>query len=83
MLLTFCATTALLTVSYAQPSGEGKRTPPPEAIEACQGQEDGTECLMTTPRGDTLTGTCQNTPDNKYFACKPKRGPKAERPDKD
>jgi len=28
---------------------------------------------MKTPRGDIVEGTCKNTPDEKYFACKPER----------
>ena len=70
MILTFCATTALLTVSYAKQGGE-KRTPPKEAIEICVGQEEGSSCSVTTPRGDTLLGQCMTTPDKKYFACVP------------
>jgi len=48
------------------------KTPPQKAIDACKNQESGASCSITTPRGDTLEGSCQNTPDNKYFACVPK-----------
>jgi hypothetical protein len=48
------------------------REPPKEAISICAGKSEGDSCSVTTPRGDTLTGTCRNTPDNKYFACAPK-----------
>lgn len=82
MMFTFCATTALVTVSYAQKPGGEKRTPPQEAIDICKGLDTGAECTMTTPRGDSVTGTCENTPDNKYFACKPEGGPGGERPDR-
>lgn len=77
MILTFCATSALLTISYANQGGGEKRTPLKEAIEICLDQEEGSECTMNTPRGE-LSGTCQNTPDNKYFVCMPEgmRGPK-------
>ena len=70
MILTLCATSALVTISYAKPQGADKRTPPKEAIEICVGQEEGSECRMNTPRGELL-GTCQNTPDKKYFVCMP------------
>jgi len=47
------------------------RTPPQEAITACKSKSEGDSCEVESPRGDTLQGTCQNTPDGKYFACKP------------
>ena len=74
VIFTFCATTALVNVSYAQEKGGPKGEPPKEAIEICVDQESGSECTMSTPRGD-LTGTCQNTPDKKYFVCMPEGGP--------
>jgi hypothetical protein len=82
-IITFL-TIATLTVVFARPGGdEGKRQPPPEAISACTGQEVGTSCSIETPRGDTLEGTCQNTPDGKYFACKPNHHPKDNAKDKE
>lgn len=47
------------------------REPPSEAISICESQSAGDSCSVTTPRGDTVEGTCENTPDDKYFACKP------------
>ena len=64
MSLLFCITV------YAQQNRE-ERKPPQEAISICEGKSDGDTCTVKTPRGDTLEGTCSNTPDNKYFACKP------------
>lgn len=54
-------------------------TPPAEAISACKGLETGTSCEVQTPRGDTVKGTCENTPDKKYFACKPEHGPRGQK----
>jgi len=72
-----CIFVTTIVLSYAQ-SGKGNegkdRKPPKEAIETCVGQEVGFECTMNTPRG-SLTGTCMNTPDEKYFVCMPKDGP--------
>ena len=51
----------------------GERTPPQEAIDICESKSEGDTCSMTTRRGDSVQGTCENTPDNKYFACKPPR----------
>ena len=65
--------------AYAKgPNQEGK--PPKEAISACAGKDTGIACEMKTPRGDTLSGTCKNTPDKKYFVCMPDNMP--ERPPK-
>lgn len=47
--------------------------PPKEAIDICLKKKEESSCKMTTPRGDTLTGTCRTTPDKKYFVCAPNR----------
>lgn len=70
------AALCVATMSFANQSSRGgdqreMREPPKEAISACEGQSEGNECSMSTPRGDTLEGTCKNTPDDKYFACMP------------
>ncbi len=65
-------------VSFASDNSRPQRgergTPPAEAISACEGQETGAICQVITPRGDTLDGTCKNTPDEKYFVCMPANG---------
>lgn len=76
IIISFCATTALVTISYAQERGQGRGVPPKEAIEICKNKKIGSECKFSTPRGDKLSGICQNTPDNKYFVCMPEGGPK-------
>jgi len=72
MILVFCATTALVTTSYAKQKGK----PPQEAIELCLNQNEGSQCTIITPRGDELVGKCMTTPDKKYFACAPQDRPK-------
>jgi hypothetical protein len=57
------------------PGGE-HRAPPQCAINACEGKAVGSACQITGPRGNE-TGTCDYTPDKKYFACKP---PHMQRP---
>jgi hypothetical protein len=52
-----------------------KGKPPQEAITACEGKSAGSSCEMTGRRGETLNGTCADTPDGKYFACKPEGMP--------
>ena len=76
VIITFSAISALVTISYAQQGGgPGNGQPPKEAIEICVGQDEGSECTMNTPKG-SLSGTCMNTPDKKYFVCMPEGGPK-------
>ena len=74
LILTFCATTALVSVSYAKQQGGPGGKPPKEAIEICVDKNEGSKCTMNTPRGQ-LSGTCMNTPDKKYFVCMPEGGP--------
>jgi len=54
-------------------NGQGPKNgvPPEEAISICEGLNSGDTCNMTTPNGDSISGTCQNTPDKKYFVCMP------------
>lgn len=57
--------TLALTLAWAEdpPDQDGMRNkrkgPPPEAFEVCEGKSVGDAAELTTPRGDTLTGTCQ------------------------
>ena len=75
-----------VTVSFAnEGSSDGRENernhckPPKEAIEICLGQATDTVCQMTTPHGHILKGTCKYTPDEKYFACAPQRGPREDK----
>jgi hypothetical protein len=70
---------ANLAIAKDQNGGFGKKEPPKEAIEACAQKYEGSECSMSTPHGDTITGKCIYTPDEKYFVCMPKDGPKPPR----
>jgi len=72
---------AILALTFAsaqnqRPTQGEKRTPPQEAISACENKSEGASCSMTTPRDHTIEGTCTNTPDGKYFACKPNNPPR-------
>jgi hypothetical protein len=41
------------------------RGPPPEVSDACAGQAEGARFEMPGRRGDTLSGTCERTPDGR------------------
>ena len=46
--------------------------PPPEALEACKGQQEGASCQFTAPRGETIAGVCRSGPQGEQPACAPK-----------
>jgi hypothetical protein len=72
ILITLCIATMVLSAEESNhPPHKKGGQPPKEAISACSNKSSGESCNITTPRGDTLSGTCENTPDGKYFACKP------------
>jgi len=62
----FAADSTTETRQPPPPPG-GMRAIPQEAITACTGKAVGVTCNA----GPAGTGTCQYTPDKKYFACKP------------
>ena len=54
-------------------AGRRQNSPPPEAYTACDGKNVGDTAEFVSPRGDTLTGTCEQEgdrlvlrPDNPY-----------------
>jgi len=46
--------------------------PPPEALDACRGQQEGATCQFTAPQGETLAGVCRSGPHGEPPACAPK-----------
>lgn len=51
-------------------TGQTGNVPPQPALDACKNKNENTSCTVQTPNG-SLSGTCHNTPDGKYFACVP------------
>lgn len=45
--------------SSAQETGRRRHGPPPEAYTACEGKNAGDTAEFEGPRGDTVTGTCE------------------------
>ena len=43
--------------------GGGQQGPPPEAFTACEGKKAGDKAEFTSPRGDTVSGTCEQDGD--------------------
>ena len=52
---------------------EDTEGPPAEAATACSGESSGSSCSFTGARGETISGTCNNTPNG--LACVPVGGP--------
>jgi len=40
-------------------SRDGRRGPPPEAYQACEGKSAGSSAQFVNPRGETVKGTCE------------------------
>ena len=45
--------------AFAQQKGRRHQGPPPEAYTACEGKSEGDTAEFESPRGDTVTGTCE------------------------
>ena len=45
--------------ALAQRQGGRPQGPPPEAYTACEGKSEGDTAEFESPRGDTVTGTCE------------------------
>ncbi len=70
--------TGLATTASARPGpGDdgGRRGPPPEAIDACEGMKANDPCNFTGRHDDTIEGTCLAPPDGDQLACVPEGGP--------
>lgn len=83
--LGFCGVIGLALVTPASAFDDegrrgrgGRRGPPPEAIAACEGQAEGVECTVVTPRGDEIAGSCETRP--AQLVCVPEGGPPRGRP---
>ncbi len=60
-----CFTTfsSLGNVAFARESGRRPPSPPPEAYTACEGKSAGDRAEFESPRGDMVTGTCEEEGD--------------------
>ncbi|SEH04467.1 hypothetical protein [Candidatus Venteria ishoeyi] len=62
---------------YAEP--QGRRGPPPEAYTACENKNAGDTSQFKSPRGDTVSGTCEDQ--NGTLVLRPDRGGRGPRSD--
>ena len=54
-----CAVSAFGSDTERERPRGGHQGPPPEAYTACEGKSDGDTAEFVSPRGDTVTGTCE------------------------
>ena len=60
VLLAICViTNVFVSDAFSQERGIRRQGPPPEAYEACEGKSVGDEAEFVNPRGETVTGTCE------------------------
>ena len=59
LLATFIAFSSIGNEALAQQQGRRHQGPPPEAYTACEGKSEGDTAEFVSPRGDTVTGTCE------------------------
>ena len=63
LLATFVAFGFFGNGAFAQQQGRRHQGPPPEAYTACEGKSAGDAAEFVSPRGDTVTGTCEQEGD--------------------
>jgi len=59
----FVVVNAFAENSSSQRKGRRNQGPPPEAYTACEGKSAGDTAEFVSPRGDTVTGTCEQQGD--------------------
>ncbi len=59
VLLAFWATNAFGGDASSRETGDRRHGPPPEAYTACEGKSPGDVAQFISPRGETVTGTCE------------------------
>jgi len=78
------ATSAFGSDSSSQERGRGgHQGPPPEAYSACEDKSEGDTAEFVSPRGDTVTGTCEMDRDGERLVLRPDNPPEGgqgERP---
>ena len=55
----------------SQPGQNLRQGPPPQALDACADQTQGSSCSFTQPNGNTIDGSCITPPNTDQLACAP------------
>ena len=59
----FIAFSSMGNEALSQQRGRRHQGPPPEAYTACEDKSEGEAAEFVSPRGDTVTGTCEQEGD--------------------
>jgi hypothetical protein len=59
VLMGVCASNAWGSDAVSQEKGGRRHGPPAEAYTACEGKKAGDAAQFVSPRGETVTGTCE------------------------
>jgi hypothetical protein len=74
-----CVSSAIANAEHNQQSGKRRGPPPPEAIEACTEQSEGSACSFSGHQGD-VSGICIVPPhEQEELVCAPEGGPPKNR----
>lgn len=66
------------TDSSTEKNKRGHQGPPPEAYCACEGKNAGDKAEFVSPRGDTVTGTCEEDRDGERLVLRPDNPPEED-----
>ncbi len=75
LLLAGLASTACAQPGRGGGDSGGRRGPPPEAIQACEGKSADDACSFTGRNDETIDGVCFAPPGVDELACAPEGGP--------
>ena len=79
LLAGFSNTNAFGGDTSSQERDRRRHGPPPEAYTACEGKSAGDTAEFVSPRGDTVTGTCEQEGDRLVLRPDhPRRGPEGK-----
>lgn len=78
VLTVFLALSSYENQAFARGKGERRHSPPPEAYTACEGKSAGDTAEFESPRGDTVTGTCEA--DGDRLVLRPDHPPRHRKP---
>ncbi|HET9595706.1 MAG TPA: hypothetical protein VFP65_09000 [Anaeromyxobacteraceae bacterium] len=75
LLMGFALASGAPALAHDPGGGGNRHGPPPEALQACSGQQEGAACTVTFADGRQLAGVCRSGPQGEPAACFPPHGP--------
>jgi hypothetical protein len=78
LLAILFATSAFGKDTSSQENSRRNQGPPPEAYCACEDKSEGDTSEFISPRGDTVTGTCEQERDGNRLVLRPDNPPEGD-----